>query len=73
MSYIRWGEEGSAVYVVGTPWGLTCMSCYLTPDSAVFPESEPWRMIAHLEAHRIAGHQVPEVAFTRLRHDFPDA
>lgn len=69
MSYARWGEDGSHVYVFGTGEALVCMSCTLALPAGSFSTAYPAEMIAHLEKHRAAGHVVPERAFERLRNE----
>lgn len=67
MSYARWGEDGSNVYVFGTGDEIVCMQCTLDPDpGGSFSTRQPGEMLAHLKRHREAGHIVPERAFERL-------
>lgn len=81
MSYARWGEDGSQVYVFGTGDMLVCMGCRLiddqnrTPavdddrtyaDGNSYSTAEPGAMLEHLLEHRARGHVVPERAFERL-------
>ncbi len=69
MSYARWGEEGSAVYVFGTGHGIVCMHCKLAPFEEDYAVKSPAEMLAHLERHRQKGDVVPERAFERLREE----
>ena len=71
MSYCRFGWEGSEVYVYEAEDGLTCCGCHLIEDGFVC--EEPEEMIAHLVAHRRAGHFVPEHAVTGLWAVVPGA
>lgn len=66
MSYIRFTEQDSDVYVFYGANGYECCGCKLT-GTAVFEDPED--MQAHLLLHREAGHIVPDVAFRRLEQD----
>ena len=67
MSYARWGEGGSSVYVFGSGRCIICMDCTL--DDGRNPAETPADMLAHLQAHRDRGDVVPERAFERLREE----
>jgi len=74
MSYCRWGENGSDVYVFGTGTGYVCMGCKFTKakgdpayDTTFFHTRAG--MLAHLYAHRAASDMVPEKALERLRRE----
>lgn len=57
MSIVRWGEEGSNVYIIGIDhdrWD--CVGCDLYPDATT---ADLTKFIAHLNRHRQAGHTVP--------------
>jgi hypothetical protein len=69
MSYARFGEKECDVYVfLHTGGFLSCCGCWLEPewDPAFATTAE---MIAHLEAHKAAGHLVPDYTFDELRAD----
>lgn len=66
MSYCRFSAE-SDVYVFGTFEGTyECCACSLSKHWEHETASD---MIAHLEAHMAAGHQVPQYAIDRLQED----
>lgn len=69
MSYARWGQEGSSVYVFGTGDRLVCMHCKLVPFEEDYSTPYPGEMIAHLLKHREKGDTVPEFALERLRRE----
>ena len=89
MSYVRFGSDGSEVYVFESSAGIECCGCWLQerewvddPDRPIFKgyfrnvgETVPYvfgtpaEMIAHLDAHRAAGHVVPEYVFEALREE----
>jgi hypothetical protein len=70
MSYARWGEDGSSVYVIGTNDGerdlLVCVQC---SEGSSFSCESALQMLSHLIAHRERGDVVPERAFERLREE----
>ncbi len=72
MSYARFGCDGSDVYVYGSNDGkrefLVCCGCNLGGGAIVSCRTEA-EMIAHLLAHREAGHTVPEYTLERLREE----
>lgn len=68
MAYIRFGTEGSEVYVFPHVGGwYECCGCGMNPGS--FRCDTVAEMIGHLEEHRAAGYVVPEGAFQRLREE----
>ncbi len=73
MSYARWGEDGSHVYVYGMHDGeedwLTCVQCKLRPGKGSFTCKTPGEMLRHLLEHRAQGHTVPGRALTRLEEE----
>lgn len=69
MSYARWGEDGSTVYVFGTGDRLVCMQCKLLVAGADAVTNSAAAMLAHLMFHRQAGHIVPERAILRLQSE----
>lgn len=60
MSYVRQGQDGSDVYVIGSD-AYECCGC------ASFQTAE--NMLIHLHRHRANGDCVPEYVFTRLEQD----
>lgn len=58
MSIVRWGTEGSDVYIYGDPSGWCCANCAL-PDNHVLYGRGVEPMLAHVKAHRDRGHTVP--------------
>lgn len=74
MSYARFGQQGSDVYVYfDKTEGYVCSCCGLAegPDRTTLRRAT--RMIRHLEAHRDAGDTVPERAFALLLKDTENA
>lgn len=76
MSYCRFGWDGSNVYVYETTDGkIECCCCALClsprPENLLgvecFIADSPAEMIAHLEKHREARHNVPQYAIAELR------
>ena len=65
MSYCRFGEEGSDVYVFGSSLGIECCGCSLRQGHSTLAAT-PQAMIAHLAEHKGAGHYVPIAAIERL-------
>lgn len=69
MSYVRWGEDGSDVYIYGSAnedgtgrdTRLVCCACYTAQD-----EDD---MLSHIAAHRERGEFVPSYVDDELRHD----
>jgi len=81
VSYCRWGEDGSSVYVFGVGTGetdaddyLVCMGCVAQVEEGdefrgSFTCKTPAEMLSHLLAHRERGDVVPESAIERLREE----
>ncbi len=74
MSYARFGEDGSDVYVFCGGGYLECCACVLRlshrqgPVQFVGDAGKACDdMLVHLDAHREQGHVVPERAFEALR------
>jgi len=57
MSYVRFGEDRSDVYIYENSLGVTCCGCRLDVDLFTFDLDV---MLAHVAEHRVAGHNVPE-------------
>jgi hypothetical protein len=65
MSYARLSH--CDVYVFLSVGGhLKCCMCSLGPDITATKTDD---MVAHLDAHRAAGHDVPDDTYTSLRED----
>lgn len=64
MSFVRFGEDGSDVYVYECKTGLECCACQLRKDW-IHPTYSA--MLDHLGEHRKAGHRVPQDVFDELR------
>lgn len=67
MSYCRFAWDNSDVYVYEGERGFECCGCKLHNS---FRSNSELGMIVHLVEHLIAGHTVPEYAFTRLLGDY---
>lgn len=59
MAIVRWGTEGSDVYLYeSTGMGcVVCCGCALTDKTEPLPTN--WDANAHIAEHRAAGHHVP--------------
>jgi hypothetical protein len=69
MSYVRFGEDGSQVYVFGTLEGrIECCWCALAPEDSREPVTvaDEAALLAHLLDHRAAGHVVPDWLIRKL-------
>jgi hypothetical protein len=65
MSYARWGQAGSDVYVyLSTDGVFLCLGCPRVGDVSVGTAAE---MVTHLELDRSAGFNVPQSAIDELR------
>ncbi len=71
MSFIRFGEQRSDVYVYEASDGLVCCGCHFVKDGFRAASRNPEEMLRHLELHRLAGDTVPEKAFSELRAAYP--
>lgn len=68
MSYARWSED-SDVYVFACVSGhLECCGCALEP-SHTFVAHTTAKMLAHLDAHKAARHDVPDSCVERLKEE----
>jgi len=78
MSYCRFLEGVSDVYVFGTIWkgseAWSCCGCTLIDEEWGRENvcSTPEEMIAHLKKHISVGDKVPQCAFDRLKSDMID-
>lgn len=68
MSYVRFGEGGSDVYVYPSSSGIECCGCRFPADrDPTFTSRQ--KAIDHLVAHQEAGHTVPDYVIERLRQE----
>jgi hypothetical protein len=68
MSYVRFGEEGSDVYIYMSVGGwIECCACPLQQES--FKAYNTQEMIYHVSQHREAGHFIPYYVEEELRED----
>ena len=68
MAYIRWGSEGSDVYVFDSG-KLICCCCALTEGGEDLATDSRGAMLTHLGEHRNARHVVPAAVFERLEQE----
>lgn len=68
VSYARFAEDCN-VYVFISNDALECCSCWLQNPSGTYNAMSTAEMIAHLDEHRAAGHQVPDWTYEGLRED----
>jgi hypothetical protein len=71
MSYARFGQDGSDVYVIAAERGMICCMCALAVDNqdVICPNART--MMAHLSYHARNGHHVPDACLARLRAESP--
>jgi hypothetical protein len=67
MSIVRFGEEGSDVYVFYSSEGIECCGCKQVGRSVSYEDER--RMIDHLLVHRERGDYVPPFVFDDLRRE----
>jgi hypothetical protein len=67
MAYCRFGRD-SDVYVFDVEGGVECCRCRLQEGRWFRAKTHP-EMIEHLQAHRAAGHRVPDEALQELAED----
>lgn len=87
MSYCRWAEDGSDLYVYPTGYydkdlrknvvQIVCMECLLQePDKdgwrGDFVAASPVHMYCHLKVHIAAGHTVAPRAIERLKREIAE-
>jgi hypothetical protein len=74
VAYVRMGVDGSNVYLIDTDSGVTCWWCCFTPGtephSSYFASRDLGEILAHLDAHRSAGHVVPAWVDDDLRAEW---
>jgi hypothetical protein len=69
MSYVRWGSDGSNVYMIADcSGGWWCVGCDMEGKRSATRTG----MLKHLQAHRDAGDIVPEYVFDRLKHELQE-
>ena len=66
MSYVRFGTDGSNVYVYGGEHSIVCSCCGLDGPSDHFSYTS---IIKHLRKHQEYGHCVPDFVFKKLERD----
>ena len=67
MSYARVSADSDVYVFDAFNGGLTCQNCLLTNRSGDFIYGYDFKkMVAHLKAHRKAGHRVPKYTFQQL-------
>lgn len=64
MSYARWSEESDVYVFLSVDRRFECCACELGEYHA-----DTAAIVAHLEAHLAAGHQVPDRTIPSLRRD----
>ncbi len=69
MSLVRFGQDGSDVYVYGSSDGWECCGCKLNASTWTYPD--PRALVEHLLVHREQGHTVPEYVLEDLRTEAP--
>lgn len=72
MSYVRWGNDNSDVYLYEGDGGCVCCGCPLEPDEGLgYTTRDLDAMLGHLQLHRAAHHTVPAWVDTVLRERWP--
>ena len=66
MSYCRFGTESDVYVFMCITGALECCACRLDGPQRFLSTQA---MIDHLDAHRAAGHKVPDRAIARLREE----
>ena len=67
MSYIRFAEDGSNVYIFPSDRGIECCACSLTTQ--MFVARSITEIEQHIAAHLAAGHHVPTSVIPEIRSD----
>jgi len=65
VSIVRWGEDGSNVYIIESESGWECVGCD-RPDSLCPFDHPIEKFLQHIESHRRDGHTVPSYVESRL-------
>jgi hypothetical protein len=68
MSYCRFNDVDSDVYVIEGFKGLWCVNCGYSKKGTYVTKSHK-QMINHLRMHRRMGNKVPDRAMERLRRE----
>lgn len=74
MSYVRFSEDGSNVYIYNDVRGyVICCGCLFggMDPGTDFHTTELDEMLFHIKMHRIANHYVPEWVDEELRKRWP--
>ena len=73
MAYVRWSDD-SALYIYAHYQGfVACCGCLLIDDEeSDFRTTSLVEMLAHVQAHRNAGHRVPDWLDDTLRQRWDD-
>lgn len=67
MSYIRFGEEGSDVYVIETAaFKYECVGCTLDKNAHT---DDLQKFLLHLAAHVSLEHNIPDTLIQRLKEE----
>lgn len=80
MSYIRWGVEGSSVYIYhSVKGGWECCACRFAYDYDEEPTGEPsnfatrQELLVHINKHREHGDHVPRRVDERLLREIKES
>jgi hypothetical protein len=66
MSYCRFGEDGSDVYIFASVrGGIECCGCWVNSGESINVATQE-EMLHHINLHRRAGHHVPYEVDQRL-------
>lgn len=69
MSVVRWSDESQVyLYPIDDKCGFECCGCLLKTE---MPIRGLDTVKAHFDAHRAAGHKVPDYAYDNLRYRNP--
>jgi hypothetical protein len=66
MSYARFAAESDVYVFLAVGGHLECCGCALGGEECFYSTAE---MLAHLDAHRVVGHDVPDYCTDRLREN----
>lgn len=67
MSYVRFNQDGSEVYLYGSDSGIVCCGCKLEEDG--WATLSPKDMLEHLRQHVKAKHVVPGWLFELIKEE----
>lgn len=68
MAFVRFGEDGSDVYVIENTAGYyECCGCKVFHGSEMFDSMQA--LISHLRQHEGVGHKVPDSCYASLVRD----